>query len=96
MEREPEGAPYAQGPKEDIPFMEQLRRYQTAGVEITLKDARLPLEYIAKICAVREKGAYMCDFVADDQNYIVRMNFDDIREDEEEDGSQEQDGASKG
>ena len=84
MEREPEEAPYSQGAREDIPFMEQLRRYQTAGVEITLKDASLPLEDIAKICAVREKGAYMCDFVADDQNYIVRMNFDDIRAEEEE------------
>lgn len=86
MEREPEETPYSQGMREDIPFMEQLRRYQTAGVEITLKDASLPLEDIAKICAVREKGAYMCDFVADDQNYIVRMNFDDIREEEENTG----------
>lgn len=91
MGKEPEEAPYTKGAREDIPFMEQLRRYQTAGVEITLKDASLPLEYIARVCAVREKGAYMCDFVADDQNYIVRMNFDDIRE-EEEAGEPDSDG----
>lgn len=63
----------------DIPFVEQLRRYQSAGIEITLKDARLPPEDIAKICAIREKGAYMCDFMADDANHIVRINLDDIR-----------------
>ncbi len=96
MEREPEEAPYSQGAREDIPFMEQLRRYQTAGVEITLKDASLPLEDIAKICAVREKGAYMCDFVADDENYIVRMNFDDIRPDEEAGADPEENEIPKG
>ena len=96
MEREPEEAPDSQGAREDIPFMEQLRRYQTAGVEITLKDASLPLEDIAKICAVREKGAYMCDFVADDENYIVRMNFDDIRPDEEAGADPEENEIPKG
>ena len=91
MEKKPGKTPYRRGAGTDIPFMEQLRRYQTAGVEITLKDVRLPLEYIAGICAVRERGAYMCDFVADDQNYIIRMNFDDIRENEQEAGENGQD-----
>ncbi len=74
--------------RENKPFVEQLRQYQAAGVEITLNDARLPLEYIAKICTVREKGAYMCDFVADEQNYIVRINFNDVREEGREDQEQ--------
>lgn len=80
MRRRPDRSPDKRGTGKDIPFMEQLIRYQAAGVEITLRDARLPLEDIAKICAVREKGAYMCDFVADEENFIIRMNFDDIRE----------------
>ncbi len=64
---------------EEIPLMEQLRRYQRAGVEITLEDIRLPLEDIARICAVREKGEYMCDFITDEDDYIVRLNFDRVK-----------------
>lgn len=85
MRKTPETFHRSEGSREDIPFMEQLRRYQSAGVEITLKDARLPLEDIAKICTVRETGVYMCDFVADEENRIVRINIDDVRERENED-----------
>lgn len=85
MRKKPENSQNDTESREDIPFMDQLRRYQSAGVEITLKDARLPLEDIAKICAVRETGVYMCDFVADEQNRIVRINLDDVGEQESED-----------
>lgn len=85
MRKMPENSRFKTESRENIPFMEQLRRYQSAGVEITLKDARLPLEDIAKICSVRETGVYMCDFVADEQNHIVRINLDDVGEHESED-----------
>lgn len=64
--------------REDNPLLEELKRYQSAGVRITLKNAAVPLDYIAKICGVREKGAYMCDFVADEQNRLIRINFDKV------------------
>lgn len=64
--------------QEDNPLLEELKKYQSAGVQITLKNAVVPLDYIAKVCGVREKGAYMCDFVADEQNCLVRLNFDRV------------------
>ena len=82
MRKMPESSCSKTESRENIPFMDQLRRYQSAGVEITLKDARLPLEDIAKICSIRETGVYMCDFVADEQNRIVRINLDDVGEHE--------------
>lgn len=80
MRKEPESSLTTQGDREYVPFMEELRRYQSAGVEITLRDARLPLEDIVEICTVREKGVYMCDFVADEKNRIIRINLDEIAE----------------
>lgn len=64
--------------QEDNPLLEELKKYQSAGVRITLKNAAVPLDYIAKICGVREKGAYMCDFIADEQNQLVRLNLDKV------------------
>ncbi len=83
MEKRPGCCPPEGQSGEDIPLMEQLRRYQQAGVEITLEDVRLPLEDIARICEVREKGAYMCDFIADEDDYIVRLNFDRVESEED-------------
>jgi len=80
MRQEPADRPDNRAGREDVLFMEELRRYHAAGVEITLKDTRLPLEDIVRICAVRERGAYMCDFVADEENHIIRINLDDVRE----------------
>ena len=94
MKREPEHRPQDGQNGEDIPLMEQLRKYQRAGVEITLEDVRLPLEDIAKICAVQEKGAYMCDFIADENDYIVRLNFERVKNGEEDlQGEERQDEA---
>ncbi len=82
MRKEPKDRLCHKSGGENNPFEEEMRRYQAAGVEITLKNVRLPLEDIARFCAVRERGTYMCDFVADEENYIVRINIDDIREEE--------------
>ncbi|MBQ6875898.1 MAG: hypothetical protein IJN46_06655 [Lachnospiraceae bacterium] len=66
--------------REPLPFEEQLRRYQSAGVEITFANASLSLEDIVKICLIREKGEYMCDFVADEQNHIIRIDLNHASE----------------
>ena len=75
MRKKPAYAPMGRSNRESLPFEEQLRRYQSAGVEITFANANLSLEDIVKICTVREKGEYMCDFVADDKNQIVRIDL---------------------
>lgn len=67
--------------RDGVAFEEQLRRYQSAGIEITFANASLSLEDIVRICTVREKGAYMCDFVADDENHIVRIDVNSVAED---------------
>ena len=61
--------------REPLPFEEQLRQYQSAGVEITFANANLSLEDIVKICTVREKGEYMCDYVANERNQIIRIDL---------------------
>ncbi len=75
--------------RKPLPFEEQLRKFQSAGVEITFANANLSLEDIVRICMVREKGAYMCDFVADEDNHIVRIDINTVTE---QDGSQVWDG----
>jgi hypothetical protein len=62
-------------------ILEKLKQYQAAGVRITLKNAEVPLDYIAEICGVREREGYMCDFIADDDNQLVELNFDEVSED---------------
>ena len=74
MTKEPVSKSVRQNDREVLPFAEQLKRYQSAGVQITFANANLSLEDIVKICTVREKGEYMCDFVANDANQIVRID----------------------
>ena len=75
MKMMPEYDPEKGLDRSPLPFEEQLRRYQSAGVEITFANASLSLEDIVRICMVREKGEYMCDFVADDRNHIIRIDL---------------------
>ena len=78
MNKKPDRSPVRGRSGEHIPFEEQLRQYQSAGVEITFANAYLSLEDIVKICTVREKGEYMCDFVADEKNRIIRIDVNPV------------------
>lgn len=78
MKHKPDQTPVRGRSGEILPFEEQLRQYQSAGVEITFANANLSLEDIVKICTVREKGEYMCDFVADEKNRIVRIDVNAV------------------
>ena len=80
MMKMPERTPGRRRDREALPFEEQLRKYQSAGVEITWRNARLPLEDIIRICMIRERGEYMCDFMADEQNHIVRINLNAVKD----------------
>ncbi len=74
MRKKPAYASVRRSNREPLPFEEQLKQYQSAGVKITFANADLSLEDIVKICTVREKGEYMCDFVADETNHIIRID----------------------
>ena len=47
---------------------------------LSWRNARLPLEDIIRICMIRERGEYMCDFMADEQNHIVRINLNAVKD----------------
>ena len=78
MTKKPVHDPVGQDLREPLPFAEQLRRYQSAGVQITFANANLSLEDIVSICTVREKGEYMWDFQADETNRIVRIDVQPV------------------
>ena len=84
MKNKPDRASVRGSSGESLPFEEQLRQYQSAGVEITFANANLSLEDIVKICTVREKGEYMCDFVADEENRIIRIDVNAVVDHPEE------------
>ena len=84
MNKKPDRSPVRGRSGEHIPFEEQLRRYQSAGVEITFANAYLSLDDIVKICTVREKGEYMCDFLADEENRIIRIDVNTVINEPEE------------
>lgn len=72
--------PWNRGDSEEETLLEELKRYQSAGIQITLGHAAASLDYIAKTCGVRERGTYMCDFISDDQDRLMKINFDQIRD----------------
>ena len=78
MNKKPDRSPVRGRSGEHNPFEEQLRQYQSAGVEITFANANLSLEDIVRICQIREKGEYMCDFMADEQNQITRIDVNPV------------------
>ena len=84
MKNKPDRTPARGSDGESFPFEEQLRQYQSAGVEITFANAYLSLEDIVKICTVREKGEYMCDFLADEENRIIRIDVNTVINEPEE------------
>ena len=84
MNKKPDRALVGESSGKPLPFEEQLRKYQSAGVEITFANANLSLEDIVKICTVREKGEYMCDFVADEENRIIRIDLNAVVNEPEE------------
>ena len=78
MNKKPDRTPVRGSDRDPLPFEEQLRQYQSAGVEITFANANLSLEDIVRICLIREKGEYMCDFVTDERNQITRIDVNPV------------------
>ncbi len=61
-----------------LELKEQLTAYYRQGVRVSLNGVRMPVSRIAKICAVREEGNYMGDFIVDDTGQLTEVRFDRI------------------
>ncbi|MBQ6874722.1 MAG: hypothetical protein IJN46_00625 [Lachnospiraceae bacterium] len=62
-----------------LELKEQLTTYYRQGVRVSLNGVRMPVNRIAKICAVREEGNYMADYVMDDDGQLTEVRFDRIK-----------------
>lgn len=61
-----------------IPFLNELREYQKAGVPVTLGGRKVPLELIAGTCVIWERGRYMGDYIADENGKLIELRFDRV------------------
>lgn len=63
---------------EYLAMKEMLTAYYRQGVRISLNGVRMPASRIARICAVREEGSYMGDFIVDENGRLKEVRFDRI------------------
>lgn len=59
-------------------LMAQLTEYYRRGVKVSLGGVRMPVSRIARICAVREEGKYMGDYIMDDSGELTEIRFDRV------------------
>ena len=68
-------------------LLKMMKRYEKRGVEITLAGETLSMEEIAAVCAVKEHGSYMGDFVWDEEGELSEIRYEKIGEAAEENSS---------
>ena len=56
----------------------QLAEYYRKGVKVSLGGVRMPVGKIAQICAVREEGKYMGDYIIDEAGELIEVRFDRV------------------
>ena len=56
----------------------QLTEYYRKGVKVSLEGVRMPVSQIARICAVREEGKYMGDYIVDEDGELKEVRFDRV------------------
>ena len=56
----------------------QLTEYYRKGVKVSLGGVRMPVSKIARICAVREEGKYMGDYIVDESGELTEVRFDRV------------------
>ncbi len=59
-------------------LMAQLTEYYRRGVKVSLGGVRMPVSRIARICAVREEGKYMGDYIMDESGELTEIRFDRV------------------
>lgn len=56
----------------------QLTEYYRKGVKVSLGGVRMPVSRIARICAVKDEGKYMGDFIIDESGELTEVRFDRV------------------
>ena len=56
----------------------QLTEYYRKGVKVSLGGMRMPVSAIARICAVKEEGKFMGDYIIDEAGELVEIRFDRV------------------
>lgn len=59
-------------------MLKELGAYEAAGIDLFLCGDSYSARDIAYACAVREEGAYMCDFIPDQTGNLREIRFDCI------------------
>lgn len=67
--------------KEVEKFLTEFKKYEDQGVKFMMKGRETSLDKIARICAVKERGSYMGDFISDSAGDVVEIHFDRIEDD---------------
>ena len=77
----PEEYPYSSDDEESVAYRElkaQLTEYYRKGVKVSLGGMRMPVSAIAKICAVKEEGKFMGDYIIDEAGELIEIRFDRV------------------
>ena len=59
-------------------MLKELGAYEAAGIDLFLCGDSYSARDIAYVCAVKEDGDYMCDFVPDQNGSLSEIHFDRI------------------
>lgn len=62
------------------PLKAELKVYREQGVDLYLNGKPSSPKFIARACAVAERGGYMRDYTEDDNGRIARVSFDFIED----------------
>ena len=56
----------------------QLTEYYRKGIKVSLGGIRMPVSTIARICAVKEEGKFMGDYILDEAGELIEIRFDRV------------------
>ncbi len=58
----------------------ELKAYEKAGLKLLLDGQPSSVKEIARACTVKEEANYMRDYIRDDEEQIIGISFDLVRE----------------
>lgn len=61
-------------------MQKELKAYEKAGLQLLLDGRPSSVKEIARACTVKEEANYMRDYIRDDEEEIVGISFDLIKE----------------
>jgi len=67
------------GHEEFTEMKELLASYEKAGIRLTLSGKRSTSNEVAYVCAVKERGVYMSDYIPDSDGKLREIRFDRVK-----------------